>query len=123
MTALFAAVGVGLVLLLLTREISPAFTRVLQIALTVLCVLTVLPSLQALLAFAGETAAGAGLGDWCAPLLRMLGIGILAGFLSEGARELGANALATGIELAGRVVLLTLSLPLLRALVSLIGAE
>ncbi len=60
-----------------------------------------------------------GFSKYSAVLFRALGISLVAGIGAEGCREAGSAALASKIELAGRVLILSLCIPLVRELVSL----
>ncbi|MBR5410864.1 MAG: hypothetical protein IK104_09335 [Clostridia bacterium] len=121
MTAILAGAAAGLILFTLVKEVVPAWSGVMRLALTALVVLAVLPTVQTLVSFAAEAANAAGAGEWLTPLTQVLGVAIVSGLLAESARDAGASGLASGVELAGKAALLLLVLPVLRALFALIG--
>lgn len=53
-------------------------------------------------------------------ILRVLGISLLSEFAAQACRDAGENGIALRVELGGKVMLLTLSLPLLREITQLI---
>lgn len=53
-------------------------------------------------------------------ILRVLGISLLSEFAAQACRDAGENGIALRVELGGKVMLLTLSLPLLQEITQLI---
>lgn len=75
--------------------------------------------LQPMVAFATELAEQNGVGEVASLLFRALGIAILCQLCADFCRQSGEGGIATGVEMAGRVQLLLLSLPKLRELLTL----
>ena len=53
-------------------------------------------------------------------LLKIIGISYIAEFGSEICRDAGAGAIASKIELSGKVIIITLSIPIITSLIELI---
>lgn len=116
--ALIAAVFAALL-----RKSNGEYAMVLRIAAGVLIILEVLqavvPALQqisALLQTAGVS------GEYTGILLRTLGITFLTQFAADACRDAGESALASKVELAGRVSILVLALPLFAKVASIASA-
>ena len=60
-----------------------------------------------------------GISEYSSVLFRALGISLVASVGADACRESGSASLAAKVELAGRVLILSLCIPLLRELVSL----
>ena len=99
-------------LLLLLRELRPAFAYPARVAV-LLCLfaaslalaLPVIAQIRALLA-------GAEGAELASPVLRALGIALIAEFSASFCRDLGENGLADGVLFFGKAEILLLSLPL-----------
>lgn len=53
-------------------------------------------------------------------VIKMIGTAYLADFGAESAKDAGANAIASKIELAGKVIIVTMSIPVLISLLNLL---
>ena len=60
-----------------------------------------------------------GISEYSSVMFRALGISLVASIGADACRESGAASLASKVELAGRVLILSLCIPLLRELISL----
>lgn len=77
--------------------------------------------LQPVVTYLTELCALTGMGDMASLLLRGLGVAMLTQLSSDLCRQCGEATLAGGVELAGKVELLLLCLPQLRALMEMAG--
>lgn len=75
--------------------------------------------LQPIIAYLTELCHQSGMGDMASLLLRGLGVAMLTQLSSDLCRQCGENALAGGVELAGKAELLLLCLPQLRELMEM----
>ena len=107
----------------LLRRTNSEYAMVLRIAAGVLIVLEILqavvPALQqisALLPAAGVN------GEYGGILLRTIGVTFLTQFAADACKDAGEGALASKVELAGRVSILVLALPLFAKVASIAAA-
>lgn len=81
----------------------------------------VLAMMQPLVSFMSELAAGSALGEVAALLFRGLGVAYLTQLCADFCRQSGEGQIAAGVESAGRIQLLLLSLSPLRQLMETAG--
>ena len=65
---------------------------------------------------------GEGLGKYVTVMLKALGIAVLCGTCGDICRDCGEGSIATGVETAGNLMILSLSLPLIREILG-VAAE
>lgn len=58
--------------------------------------------------------------DYIKLLIKVLGICIITQFVSELCKDSGENSLASQIEFAGKIIVVTLMLPLLKSIINLV---
>ena len=116
-----ALVGVTVtagVVVLLLGTFKPSLAPVARFAGMLLPVFLALGTLSGILLWLkGAFAALGGADDLFERLSRLVGIGLVSSLLSAGARDAGQTALAEGVEFAGRVLLTSMSLPVVWGLV------
>ena len=99
-------------LILILRELRPAFVPTVRLAASVCLVgaalLLYAPVLSRVRALFGETGAG----EYMDVVLRALGIALICELTAIFCRDLGENTLAEGVQLFGKLEILVLSLPL-----------
>lgn len=112
-------VGLGIVLTVFQsefREEQPAWAVLLAIAFCTVVLLGLLPQLsgviQTLTTLAREGAVGS---FYLAPVLKAIGAAYLTSLGVQISQEAGEAAIAAVIELAGKLVILLIGLPLLQA--------
>ena len=100
------------ILILVVRELRPAFVAPLRLGGSVVLVgaalLLYAPVLSRVQALFGETGAG----EYMDVVLRALGIALICELTALFCRDLGENTLAQGVQLFGKLEILVLSLPL-----------
>lgn len=105
------------VMALVMRRLRPESATVLVIAAGALTGIAILPQLGQIV---GGISALASAGDvqdgYMAQLLKVGGVSLLMDFAAQTCRDAGEDGLAMKTELAGRVMLITLSLPVMRTL-------
>ena len=57
---------------------------------------------------------------WLTPVLRSLGIAVVAGCAADVCRDLGQDSVASGVELAGKAEIMLVCLPLITELLSVV---
>ena len=114
--SLFSLAGIALLaamLILLLRELRPAFIPPVRLAATLVLIGAALalyaPVLSRIEALFSQTGAG----EYLDTVLRALGIALICELTALFCRDLGENTLAEGVQLFGKLEILVLSLPLL----------
>lgn len=106
-------------LALTMRRIRPEATPVLVIAAGALTALMALPQLAKIVDGVRGLAVSGGVQDaYMTPLLKVAGISLLMDFAAQTCRDAGEDGLAMKVELAGRVMLIALALPVMESLLS-----
>jgi stage III sporulation protein AD len=118
--------GFGLVvvvLLALLRPERPELAVQLGLVAGVAIFMLLVPRLFLVLELLQDLAARAGVTPaYTASLLRILGIAYIADFSGQLCRDAGEGAIASRIELAGKVLILLLALPIVRGILELVTA-
>ena len=117
-TALIAAAFAALL-----RRGNAEYALVLRISAGVLIALEILqamiPALQQITSLLGVAGIS---GEYSGILLRTLGVTFLTQFAADACKDAGEGALASKVELAGRVSILVLALPLFAKVASIAAA-
>ena len=104
---------------LVMRRVRPEAAPVLIIAAGALTALMVLPQLAKIVDGVRVLAVSGGVQDaYMTPLLKVAGISLLMDFAAQTCRDAGEDGLALKVELAGRVMLIALALPVMESLLS-----
>ena len=113
----FAVCAAALALIL--RRLRPESATVLVIAASALAGLMILPQLAQIVDGVVSLAKSGGVQDgYITQLLKISGISLLMDFAAQTCRDAGEYGLALKVELAGRVILITLSLPVMQTLLT-----
>ena len=111
---LFAVTAVTLAVLL--RQWKGEFVPLLRLAVAAVLAAAVIA--MALVAYIRTLTENAGVSGYAEFLLKALGITVLTQCASELCRECGESGAAAGVELAGKVEILLLALPLIGEILS-----
>ena len=107
------------VMALVLRKLRPEAGSALAIAAGILTVLLVIPHLQEVISGLSQLATAGGVQDgYIASLLKVGGISLLMDFAAQTCRDAQEEGLAMKVELAGRIMLISLTLPVMRTLLS-----
>lgn len=121
---LYSVIGIGLVatiLSVLVKQTRPEQAVLISLAAGCLIFGFVLSQVRDLISWWEEVATEFGaVSTYVAPLIKILGITYLTQFASQACRDAGENAVALKLELAGKVVVLGLSVPILKMILELI---
>ena len=102
---------------LVMRKVRPEAASVLVIAAGSLAVVMMLPGLLEILESLRGLASLGGVDDgYMASLLKVAGISLLVDFSAQTCRDAGEEGLAMRVELAGRVMLIALAMPVMQVL-------
>lgn len=102
---------------LVMRRLRPESATVLVIAAGTLAGIMILPQLGQIVGGISALAGAGGVQEsYMSQLLKVGGISLLMDFAAQTCRDAGEDGLAMKTELAGRVMLIALALPVMRAL-------
>lgn len=113
---LFAVTGVTLTVLV--RQWKNEFLPLLRLALAVVLAAAVIAMSAPLVAYIRTLTEDAGVPGYAEFLLKALGLTVLTQCCAELCRESGESGVANGVELAGKVEILLLALPLIGEILS-----
>ena len=102
---------------LVMRRLRPEVATVLTLAAGVLTATMVLPNLMQIISSVTALATAGGVPDgYMAQLIKVGGISLLMDFAAQTCRDANEDGLALKVELAGRVLLIALALPVMTTL-------
>ena len=113
---LFAVAGVTLAILL--RQWRGEFVPLLRLALSAVFAGAIIAMSAPLVSYIRTLTEAAGVPGYAEFLLKALGIAVLTQCCAELCRESGESGVANGVELAGKVEILLLALPLIAEILS-----
>ena len=112
---------VCLVCLVVLRPLRPELAVLLGLAASALIFAALLPRVQAILNILQALARQGGVdGAYLGLVLRIIGVAYIAEFGAQLARDAGEGALAAKVELGGKILILSLGLPILLGILQLI---
>ncbi|HBK86632.1 MAG TPA: stage III sporulation protein AD [Firmicutes bacterium] len=104
---------VGMVLLIILRQSRPEMALVLSVLLGVLIFATVVPKIGMVVSTLKSIADKADVGSLhLATLLKIVGVAYIAEFGAQVCRDAQEGAIASKVELAGKVIIMALSIPI-----------
>ncbi|MDP4152912.1 MAG: SpoIIIAC/SpoIIIAD family protein [Bacillota bacterium] len=107
---------------LAVKSYRPEYSVFIGLIVTVLIVVSVLPDISRLFNFISDTMARSGTAaQWMQPMLKGLGIGIVTEIAADTCRDAGENSMASRVELAGKVAIMIVALPLAEGVLSLVS--
>ncbi len=116
-----AAVGlVAGVLAISIKKTNPEIALQVSVVAGVLILIMVLPSLSESVAFITNLSQVAGISEGVSLVLKITGIAYVCEFSSQLLKDANEGALATKVELGGKLVIVVLTLPLLGEFVELV---
>jgi stage III sporulation protein AD len=120
--AQIAAFGlIAVAMLALLRQQRPEFAIHLAVIAGVAIFLFLVPTLALILDLLVDLGHRAGVSPvYLGSILRILGIAYVADFGGQISRDAGEHAMASRIELAGKLLILVLALPMVRAILDLV---
>jgi len=114
---IFQVVGfgiVGTIFIVLIRENRPELARLLAVAVGLIILVYVIGYLRIVLDVINEMALEAGIEPvFLRTLFRIIGIAYLSEFGAQVARDAGEGSVAMKIELAGKIIILVMAIPIL----------
>ena len=120
--ALAAAAIAAAMLVQTLRSTSPESAFELRVAVSVGLAAAVLSALLPVWTELEQLMQRSASGEWIVLLMKSTGVCLVAQFAADCCRDAGENALAGRVEFAGRVAVLVLAMPLVRALLQWVDA-
>lgn len=113
--------GLGLAatfLALVLKEKNPVFALLLSVIVGTFIFIMLIDQIRLVLDMLRKMAVTAHLnGAYVATVLKIIGIAYIAEFSTQIAKDAGQNALAGKIELAGKILILVMAIPILTAII------
>ncbi len=107
---------------LLLRQQRPELAFAIPVLAAIGIFLCVLPALESVFAMFFSMAEQAGIeSKYLAIVIKIIGVAYLCQFAAELCRDAGEGSIASKIELGGKVMILTLSMPIMEHLLDLVG--
>lgn len=120
----FAVLGFGLtaaILLIIVRKERPELAILLSLAASVLILVGLLKNITQILTVFETLAAKAQINyGYLKMVVKIVGLAYLAGFGAQICKDAGENSMAAKIELAGKIFILSLGLPIMLGLLEMI---
>ena len=121
MIQIIAAAIVSVVIIMLVKQYKPEYAVVLEVAAGIVIFFMILKDIPQVISGIEFLTASAGYNrEYAEILMKALGICILTQLGSDTCRDAGEGALATKVELAGKVTVIALSMPLFQAVSKII---
>ena len=122
---LIQIIGIGMItaiLSLLIKQHRPEFAVALPMLGAAAIILCIAPYLKGILTMFEDMANRVGLeSQYLHMVIKIIGVAYLSQFASELCRDAGEGSMASKIELAGKVMILTLSMPVIYRLLDLVS--
>lgn len=112
---------IGVLLSVVLKNKNPQFSVLISLIIGILIFLQVLEPLNNLLTLLRETAEKAGVSQgYYSIILKIIGIAYISQFGAEICADAGEKAIATKVELAGKILIMATSAPVLTSLLELV---
>ena len=104
---------------LLLKDFNKGYAAIVAAAGAVGIAVLVFTRLTPVIEFVSSLAERGGINEYFSVLIKCLGIGLLSQAGADMCRDLGENGIAGKVELAGRITILVLCLPVLRSVIDM----
>lgn len=122
---IFKIVGIGLaaaVLAVFIKNWKPELAMQVSLVATVIIFASFLPYLKTLIDMLRDISTQAGIeARYISIVLKVIGIAYVAQFASELCQDAGESAIASKIEVAGKVIIMTISMPVIYSLLEVVN--
>ena len=122
---IFKIAGLGIAavaIAVFVKNWKPELAMQISLSAAIVILITVLPYLKTAINMLKDISEQTGLDNSQIGLvLKVVGIAYIAQFASELCRDAGENAVATKIELAGKIIIMTLSMPVIYRLMGIVN--
>ncbi len=112
---------IGAVLSLILRQFRPELSMMIPVVVTFTIVFCILPYMTAIINELRVISEGAGIEyRYVSIVLKIIGISYLVSISAELCKDAGENAIAAKIELAGKLIIIFISLPIVNRLLGIV---
>lgn len=112
---------IGAVLSLILRQFRPELSMMIPVVVTFTIVFCILPYMTAIINELRVISEGAGIEyRYVSIVLKIIGISYLVSISAELCKDAGENAIAAKIELAGKLIIIFMSLPIVNRLLGIV---
>jgi len=122
---IFKIAGLGIAaaaIAVFVKNWKPELAMQVSLSATIVILITIFPYLKTAINMLKDISGQTGLDNSQIGLvLKVVGIAYISQFASELCRDAGENAVATKIELAGKVIIMTLSMPVIYGLMGIVN--
>lgn len=108
----------GVAAAVIVKQWKAEFAPLIRLALAVIFGIAVISAAAPLISYLSSLMGQSGISEYAEILFKALGIAVLTQCCSEICRECGESTAANGVELAGKVEILLLCLPLINEILS-----
>lgn len=121
MIKLAGIIIVSLILIIFIRDTKKEFSLLLSIAVGVLVFLSVAQEFYSVVETISSLVKNSGeISSYISLMLKILGISLLGQFVIDLCRDNGENALATQTEIAIKIVIISMTLPLIETVINIV---
>ena len=117
-------IGVGLIaviILIIVRQYRPEFTIYISLIAGAIIFFMVLDKLSAIISMLTTLSRKSGINaEYLSILLKITGIAILTEFAVSICKDSGENAIASKVDFGGKIIVISMSIPIISALLELI---
>ena len=117
-------IGVGLValiLIIILKQYKPEFTIYVSIIAGAIILLMVMDKLYSIINLLSNISQKVGIGnEFLKIILKITGIAILTEFAVSICKDSGESAIASKIDLGGKIIIISISIPIITALLELV---
>lgn len=121
MIKLAGIIVVSLILIIFIRDTKKEFSLLLSIAVGVLVFMSVAQEFYSVVETISSLVENSGeISSYISLMLKILGISLLGQFVIDLCRDNGENALATQTEIAIKIVIISMTLPLIETVIKIV---
>lgn len=121
MIKLAGIIVVSLILIIFIRDTKKEFSLLLSIAIGILVFMSVAQEFYSVVETISSLVENSGeISSYISLILKILGISLLGQFVIDLCRDNGENALATQTEIAIKIVIISMTLPLIETVIKIV---
>lgn len=121
MIKLAGIIVVSLILIIFIRDTKKEFSLLLSIAIGILVFMSVAQEFYSVVETISSLVENSGeISSYISLMLKILGISLLGQFVIDLCRDNGENALATQTEIAIKIVIISMTLPLIETVIKIV---
>lgn len=111
----------AVIFILIIKQIKPEFAPIITISTSIILLTASLILVKPFVEFITETINSTSYGSYMPILLKALGIGLTTQTVADICRDSGESAIASKVELIGKLEIMLISLPLIETVITMSG--